>query len=130
MVGVHEASPQVLWTKAFLQNQGFEVNKATLYQYNMSAMLLENNGPASSSSRTKHIEIRYFLNSGSDRKGRHRVRILPYRQDSGGFHDKAAPREIFFEFRYFIMGISNYENIAKVRKVRGEIAQKEDLQNG
>ena len=61
LVGVHEASPQVLWTNALLQNQCFEVNKATLYQDNMSAMLLETNGRASRSSRTKDIEIIYFF---------------------------------------------------------------------
>ena len=33
-----------------------------------------------------------------------------------------------FEFRDCIMGMSNSENIAKVRKVRNEIAQNEDLQ--
>ena len=27
LVGIHEASPQVLWTNAFLKNQGFEVTK-------------------------------------------------------------------------------------------------------
>ena len=36
----------------------------------------------------------------------------------------------FFEFRDRIMGMSNSENIAEVRKVRDEIAQNEDLQNG
>ena len=60
-VGVHEASPQVLWMKDFLQNQVFEVNKAMLYQDNMSAILIEKNGRASSSSQKKHIEIRYFF---------------------------------------------------------------------
>ena len=58
VVGVNEASTQVLWTKAFLHNQGFEVNREMLYQDNMSAILFENNGRASSSSRTKHIDIR------------------------------------------------------------------------
>ena len=55
VVGVQEASPQVLWTKAFLPNQGFEVNKATLYQDNVSAILLEKNGRVSISSRTKKL---------------------------------------------------------------------------
>ena len=32
LVGVHKMSQQVLWTKAFLQNQDFEVKQATLYQ--------------------------------------------------------------------------------------------------
>ena len=36
----------------------------------------------------------------------------------------------FFEFRNRIMGIPNGENIAEVRRMRDEIAQNEDLQNG
>ena len=51
VVGVHKASTQVLWTRDFLQNQGFEVDKATMYQDNMSAILLEKNRRASSSSQ-------------------------------------------------------------------------------
>ena len=58
VVGAHQASSQVLWAKEFLQNKGSEVNKATIYQINISAILLKTNGPASSSSRTKHIDIR------------------------------------------------------------------------
>ena len=77
LVGVHEASPQVLRTKAFLQNQGYEVNKSTMYQDNMIAMLLKRNGRASSSSRTKHIRNRYFY-SGLDIKERRQVGIMPY----------------------------------------------------
>ena len=61
VVGVHEASPQVLWTRAFLQNQGFEVKKAKLYQDTMSAMLFKNNGRVSRLVRTKHIKIIYFF---------------------------------------------------------------------
>ena len=61
VVGVHKVSPQVLLTKAFLQKKLFEVNKATLYQDNMSAMLLENNGRASSPNQSRHIEIRYLF---------------------------------------------------------------------
>ena len=37
---------------------------------------------------------------------------------------------IFFEFRDRIIGMSNSENIAEVKKVRDKIAQKEDLENG
>ena len=92
VVGVHEASPQVLWMKDFFKNQGFEVKKATLYQDNMSAMLLKKNGRASSSSRKKHIEIRFFFNQISDRKGEKRPGIMPHRQDRGQFRDQAAPR--------------------------------------
>ena len=69
LVEVHEASPQVLWKKGLLHNQCFEVITATLYQYNMSAMLLKKNGRASSSSRKKHIEIRYLFIQDRREKG-------------------------------------------------------------
>jgi hypothetical protein len=40
--------------------QGFTVEKSLLYQDNMSAILLETNGRASSSKRTRHMNIRFF----------------------------------------------------------------------
>ena len=45
------------------------------------------------------------------------------------FMTKPLQGKIFFDFRNRIMGMPNGENIAKVRKLRDEIAQKEDLQN-
>ncbi len=37
------------------------MDTSLLYQDNMSAVLLEMNGKASSSKRTKHIKVKYFL---------------------------------------------------------------------
>ena len=42
-----------------MKEQGIKVTDNILYQDNKSAILLEKNGRASSSKRTKHIEIRY-----------------------------------------------------------------------
>ena len=61
LIGVHDILPQILWTRNFLISQGYPVQKNVVYQDNMSAMLLENNGRKSSTKRTKHIELRYFL---------------------------------------------------------------------
>ena len=60
-IGVDDAMPYVLWTLYFLQAQGYDVRKVTLFQDNMSAMLLEQNGKWSSGKRTKHINVRYFF---------------------------------------------------------------------
>ena len=46
------------------------------------------------------------------------------------FMTKPLQGKKFFEFRDRIMGMSNGENISEVRKVRDEITQNEDLQNG
>eukprot|EP00957_Ditylum_brightwellii_P211272 15365980-Ditylum_brightwellii.AAC.1 len=44
LITVDDMMPHVLWTKYFLQAQGYSVKTATIYQDNLSAMLLEKNG--------------------------------------------------------------------------------------
>eukprot|EP00957_Ditylum_brightwellii_P131929 10059906-Ditylum_brightwellii.AAC.1 len=44
LIGVDNAMPHILWTSYFLENQGYSVKTATVYQDNLSAMLLEKNG--------------------------------------------------------------------------------------
>ena len=61
IVGVHDCSPQVMWTKYFLQNQELNVDTSFFYQDNKSAILLAKNGCASRSNCTKHINIRYYF---------------------------------------------------------------------
>ncbi len=41
LVGVNDLMPQVLWTKYFLEAQGYPVSDNVVYQDNQSAMLLE-----------------------------------------------------------------------------------------
>jgi hypothetical protein len=61
LVGVDDAMGMVLWTRLFLEGQGYTVHHTKLYQDNQSAMLLEKNGERSSTKRTRHIDIRYFF---------------------------------------------------------------------
>eukprot|EP00978_Attheya_sp_CCMP212_P048299 scaffold500167_cov161-Attheya_sp.AAC.1 len=61
LVGVNDLMPQILWTQYFMEAQGYTVDQSLVAQDNLSAMLLENNGRASSSKRTRHINIRYFF---------------------------------------------------------------------
>jgi hypothetical protein len=52
LVGVSDILPQVLWTRYFLEAQGYDINDNLLYQDNKSAILLEKNGKMSSGKRT------------------------------------------------------------------------------
>jgi hypothetical protein len=61
LVGVNDAMPLVMWTQNFLEGQGYDVQDNVVYQDNQSAILLENNGRASSGRCTRHINIRFFL---------------------------------------------------------------------
>ena len=61
LVAVDDMMPQILWTRYFMEAQGYGSKNTIVYQDNKSAILLEKNGKMSSSKRTKHINIRYFL---------------------------------------------------------------------
>ena len=60
LIGVHDLLPKVLWSKFFIEAQGYQVEQNIVNQDNKSAILLETNGFASSSNRTKHIKARYY----------------------------------------------------------------------
>ena len=61
LVAVDDGMSVMLWTKLFLEAQGIEIKDNVLHQDNKSAILLEKNGKASSSKRTRHLNIRYFF---------------------------------------------------------------------
>ena len=68
-VGADYFMPPICWTRYFLEARGYCVDDNILYQDNKSYILLETNGEASSSKRTKHINIRYFFITDRVKKG-------------------------------------------------------------
>jgi hypothetical protein len=77
LVGVNDAMSMILWTRLFLEEQGYIVKDTKVYQDNMSSMLLENNGKRSSAKRTRHINIRYFFITDCIGKGQVNVEYCP-----------------------------------------------------
>ena len=61
VVAVHDNMGPILWTQYFLEAQGYPLKPSVIHQDNQSAMLLEKHGRGSSSKRTRHMNIRYFL---------------------------------------------------------------------
>jgi hypothetical protein len=53
LVGVDDAISKILWSKLFLEAQGFKVSTTVIYRDNKSSMKLEENGKASSGKRTR-----------------------------------------------------------------------------
>ena len=60
LIGVYDVLPQILWTKQFLEEQGWKDSATVVYQDNTSSILLERNGRSLSTKWTKHMNIRYF----------------------------------------------------------------------
>jgi len=61
LVAVDDTMGQVLWTRHFLATQGHPIPTTTIYQDNISMILLAESGKSSSSKRTRHINICYFF---------------------------------------------------------------------
>ena len=61
LVGVDDVPTQVIWIRYFLKEQGYMIHDDIIYQYNQSAIKLDNNGKQSSSKRTRYINIRYYF---------------------------------------------------------------------
>ena len=93
-------------------------------------MLLKNNRRASSLSRKKHMEIRYFFIQDRIEKGDIGLEYCHTDKMMAEFMTNLLQVKKIFNFRNRIMGIPNGNNIAEVQKVRDEMAQNEDLQNG
>ena len=99
IVGVDDMMPGVLWTRLFLEAQGYGVNESIVFQDNQSAMLLEKNGKSSSGKRTKHIEMRYFFVTDQIAKGRLKVLWCPTADMTGDFgtcllYTSPSPRDL------------------------------------
>ena len=60
-MGTSDYLSYVLWTKKFLEDQGYKLKKAVYYQDNKSAIKMQNNGWSSKGDKSRHIDIRIFF---------------------------------------------------------------------
>ena len=105
LIGVHDGLPNLLWCRNFLIHQGYQPKDVVLYQDNLSAVQLEKNGRASSSKRTKHINVRYFYVKDRIAKKELRVEHCPTEDMLADFHTKPLQGHLFYKFRDAILNI-------------------------
>jgi hypothetical protein len=102
LVGVDDVSTMILWTKLFLEEQGYRISRNVLHQDNKSAILLETNGKRSSSKRTRAINIRYFFIADQVDKCNIEIKYCPTNQMIGDFFTKPLKCKKFVFFRDLI----------------------------
>ena len=61
LVGADDMSVLILWTKLFLEELGYAIEKNILKQDNKAAILLETNGRKSAGKRNRALNVRYFF---------------------------------------------------------------------
>jgi hypothetical protein len=105
IVAVDDMMPKILWTNYFLGAQGYGASDTVVYQDNKSAILLESNGKASSSKRTRHIDIKFFFVKDRINSGEIRVEHCPTESMIADFFTKPLQGSLFLKFRNAIMNI-------------------------
>ena len=105
LVAVDDCMSQVLWTKHFLEAQGYETKASLVLQDNESAIKLEKNGHKSVGQRSRHIEIRYFFITDQIQKGNVQVEYCPTDEIEGDFMTKPLQGHKFVGFRRSIMNL-------------------------
>ena len=60
LIGLSDSTNQVIWTRNFLLEQGYNVGPATIYEDNQSTIAMIKNGK-SNSERTRHIAVRFYF---------------------------------------------------------------------
>jgi hypothetical protein len=104
LVAVDDAATMVLWTKLFLEAQGYYVKKNIVYQDNKSAILLETNGKKSLGKQTRALNICYFFITDQVEKGNTQIEHCGTDNMVGDFFTKPLQGEKFLRFRNSILG--------------------------
>jgi hypothetical protein len=105
LVGVDDVMAQVLWTRYFLEAQGYKIRDNKVFQDNQSTMLLEKNGRGSSSKRTRHINVRYFFVTDRIKSQEMNVEYCPTGEMLGDLFTKPLQGSLFRKFRDAIMNV-------------------------
>ncbi|MHA7927606.1 MAG: reverse transcriptase domain-containing protein, partial [Marinobacter sp.] len=111
LVAADDIVGQVIWTRKFLEHQGWSVNDVIVGQDNKSAILLERNGRASSGKRTRHINIRYYFIKDRIREGSFKVEYCNTHDMVADFFTKPLQGALFIKHRDFIMNVGNQDDL-------------------
>lgn len=111
LVGVSEYLPHCIWFLYFLEQQGYPLDKNVIFQDNVSAIRMEQNGRNSCTGNSRHINIRFFFIK--DRVDSEEVSVCycPTESMLGDFYTKALQGSLFNKFRNVIMGYSKITTI-------------------
>ena len=110
LVGPDDGSTMILWTKLFMEAQGYEIKTNILYQDTKSSILLIENGKRSSSKRMCALNICYFFLTDLVEKGNVVIKYCLTGEMIGAYMSKPLQGARFEFFRNQIMGYEKPSN--------------------
>jgi hypothetical protein len=110
LIGFDDVVPKILWTKLFMDAQGYESKDNIVYRDNQSSMKLEANGKSSSTKRTRHFNIKYFFVTDLIQRGDISIEYCSTHDMWADYHTKPLVGKKFVQFRQDIMNLKLDEN--------------------
>ena len=105
IVGANEVVGPMLWTRRFIEAQGYNVTDNILYQDNQSAILLETKGCKSAGKRSRHLNIRLFFVTDQKEKGHISIKFCPTDELTADYFTKPLHGKKFRDFCQAIMNL-------------------------
>ena len=105
LVSVDDVISKVIWTKAFLESQGYPVTDNIIHRDNQSSMKLEQNGKQSCGKRTRHFNIKYFYITDLINRKELSIKYCPTDQMDGDYMTKPTTGAKFVGMRKKIMSL-------------------------
>ena len=102
LVGLSDALSQVLWTRHFMQAQGYPQKPALILQDNESTIRQATYG-RSNQSRMRHVDIRYFFIKDRMVSGDCEVQYIPTKEMVADMFTKPLQGELFRAHRSRLM---------------------------
>ena len=100
-----------LWTKHFLDAQGYNIKSRIILQDNESAIKLEKNGHKSVGQRSRHIKNRHFFIHDQVEKGIVQIKCYPTDNIDGDYMSKALQGRKFLKHKVKIMNLPKPEPV-------------------
>ena len=106
LISVDDALVLMMWAKYFIEAQGYTVSHNILYQDSKSTILLAKNGRISCSSRTQHIEYRFYLVKDKVTRGDLKIEHMGTEKTWSNVLNKPMQGKLFREFRSHLMNVA------------------------
>jgi hypothetical protein len=103
LIGLYDKAGDILWTRNFMEAQGYTITTNIVFQDNMSTLSLAKNGHVSSSKRTKHIKAKYFFIRHYHHTGELQLRYCPTEEMWADVLTKPLQGLKFMKMRAFLM---------------------------
>ena len=105
LIGIDDVISKVLWSKRFIEAQGFPLQSTIVYRDNTSSMKLEENGQASASTRTRHFNIKYFYVTDLIQRKEFQLKYCPTDQMMADYFTKPLVGKKFDDMRSFVLNL-------------------------